>query len=290
MTTQRHTICPARNSWNRVHGKTVLAIALALTVAMPFAGSAGGDPRDPGEAPKSPGEVLHLGVEVREVLPHDPGAFTQGLLWSEGRLYESTGQFGESSLRRVDPATGRVEKEVSLAPELFGEGLALVDDRLIQLTWHSGVAVVYDAESFEEIDRYSYPGEGWGLCYDGYRLYMSDGTASLSLRDRGSFEEVGRLEVTLEGRPLRALNELECAEGWIYANVYQTDAIVRIDPHSGEVRAVIDAADLLSPEERPAVDVLNGIAYRSDKGRFLLTGKYWPSIFEVDFTPRASRP
>lgn len=259
-------------------------------MAAPFAGSAGGGPRDTGEASKSQSEVLRMGVQVQAVLPHDPGAFTQGLLWSEGRLYESTGEYGESSLRKVDPATGRVEQEVSLASDQFGEGLALVDDRLIQLTWQNGVALVYDADSFEEIQRYSYQGEGWGLCYDGYRLYMSDGTASLSLRDRESFEEVGRLQVTLEGRPLGALNELECAEGWIYANVYQTDVIVRIAPHSGEVQAVIDAADLLSPEERPAAGVLNGIAYRGDNSRFLLTGKYWPSIFEVDFTPPASRP
>jgi len=290
VTTQRLTSGPTKTSCDSVRGGTVFAIVLALTMAMPFVGSAGGDPPDPREASTSPSEVLRLGVQVREVLPHDPGAFTQGLLWSEGRLYESTGEYGESSLRRVDPETGLVEKEVSLSPELFGEGLALVDDRLIQLTWHRGEALVYDLESFEEIDRYSYPGEGWGLCYDGHRLFMSDGSDSLSLRDRESFEEVDRLQVTLNGRPLAALNELECAEGWIYANVYQTDAIVRIDPHNGEVRAVINAADLLGPEDRPAAGVLNGIAYRADKSLFLLTGKYWPSMFEVDFTPLAFRP
>jgi glutamine cyclotransferase len=290
VTTQRQTGSLTQTTWDCGSPRTVLAVAVALTMATSFVGSACAEPRDPGETQTLESEVLRLGVQVREVLPHDPGAFTQGLLWGDGRLYESTGEYGKSSLRRVDPATGRIEKEVSLPPDLFGEGLALVDDRLIQLTWQGGVALVYDLESFEEIGRYSYQGEGWGLCYDGHRLYMSDGTASLSLRDSESFEEMDRLRVTLEGRPLGALNELECAEGWIYANVYQTDTIVRIDPRSGEVRAVVNAANLLSPKERPAADVLNGIAYRGDRSSFLLTGKYWPSMFEVDFTPLASRP
>lgn len=290
MTTVWPTRCRSQGGWSSVGAGTLFALAAALAIATPFVGSAGGEPLDLRETPASPTEVLRLVAQVREVLPHDPGAFTQGLLWSGGRLYESTGEYGKSSLRMVDPATGMVDKKVSLAPDLFGEGLALVDDRLIQLTWQRGVALVYDVESFEEVDRHSYQGEGWGLCYDGYRLYMSNGTATLSLRDGDSFDELERLQVTLEGRPVGALNELECAEGWIYANVYQTDIIVRIDPHDGEVRAVINAAGLLGPEERAAADVLNGIAYRGDRSSFLLTGKYWPSMFEVDFTPQASRP
>ena len=235
-------------------------------------------------------KVLRQGVQVLRVYPHDPQAFTQGLLWHEGRLLESTGEYGRSALRRVEPSTGAIEQEVSLSPDLFGEGLALVDDRLIQLTWRRGMALVYDAESFEELARLPYEGEGWGLCYDGHRLFMSDGSSTLAVRDPQSFEQLSRLQVTLEGRPLGALNELECAEGWVFANVYRTDFIVRIDPHSGEVRAVIDASDLLAPEERQGTDVLNGIAYRSDNNSFLLTGKNWPKLFEVDFTPLASRP
>jgi glutamine cyclotransferase len=244
----------------------------------------------PAGPPSSSSEVLRLGVEVLDVLPHDPGAFTQGLLWSEGRLYESTGEYGKSSLRRVDPATGEVEKSVSLPAELFGEGLALVDGKLIQLTWRRGLALVYDAESFVEVDRFTYEGEGWGLCYDGHRLFMSNGTPILSIRDPESFEVSERLQVTFGGRPVGALNELECADGWVYANVYQTDMIVRIDPFNGEVRALIDAAGLLGTEERLAADVLNGIAYRNDKGSFLVTGKYWPKMFEVEFTPLGSLP
>lgn len=290
MTLRQRAKRPIRLNSSSIPVRSVLVFAVVLALVLPFGGPAESVTRDPSEARTEQAEVLRLGVKVREVLPHDPGAFTQGLLWHDGRLYESTGEFGSSSVRRIDPATGTVEQEISLADDLFGEGLALVDERLIQLTWQRGVALVYDLGTFEEIDRYSYDGEGWGLCYDGYRLYMSNGTATLSIRDRESFDEVDRLQVTLEGRPLGDLNELECAEGWIYANVYQTDAIVRIDPLSGEVRAVIHAAELLSPEERAAADVLNGIAYRSDTSSFLLTGKYWPSIFEVEFTPLASRP
>ncbi len=290
MITERRTWRPAQAVFDAAHRGAVVALIAVVLIATPFAGMAGGSPPDASEATADTGEVLRLGVRVREVLPHDSGAFTQGLLWSEGRLYESTGEYGKSSVRRVDPKTGTIEKQASLPADLFGEGLALVGDRLVQLTWRRGLALVYDLESLEEVDRYSYQGEGWGLCNDGYRLYMSNGTATLSLRDRDSFEELARLQVTLEGRPVGALNELECAEGWIYANVYQTDIIVRIDPHNGEVRAVIDAAGLLSPEERAAADVLNGIAYRGDRSSFLLTGKYWPSMFEVDFTPQEFRP
>lgn len=283
MTTERRSKRRTHTCNTAVLKGGVLASAIVMTLMLPLAACAE-------ERSAAPGEVLRLGVQVREVFPHDTNAFTQGLLWSEGRLYESTGEYGESSLRRVEPVSGDVEKQVSLPADMFGEGLALVDDRLIQLTWQRGVALVYDLETFEEIDRYSYQGEGWGLCDDGYRLFMSNGTATLSLRNRDSFEEVDQLQVTLEGRPLGALNELECAEGWVYANVYQTDVIVRIDPQTGEVRAFINARDLLSPEEEAAAEVLNGIAYRSDTSSFLLTGKYWPSMFEVEFTPLASRP
>ena len=288
MTSERRHGRPNRHNHRSPCGSGVVCAALAL--ALSLASWVEGNPGGPSGAATESGEVLRLGVRVREVMPHDPGAFTQGLLWSEGRLYESTGEYGSSSLRRVDPASGAVEKKVDLASDLFGEGLALVGERLIQLTWKRGVALVYDVETFEEVDRYSYEGEGWGLCYDGHRLFMSDGSGSLSVRDRDSFEELTRLQVSLEGRPLGALNELECAEGWIYANVYQTDAIVRIDPLSGEVRAVILVAGLLSPEERAAADVLNGIAYRGDNNSFLLTGKHWPAMFEVEFIPLASRP
>ncbi|MEE8277111.1 MAG: glutaminyl-peptide cyclotransferase [Thermoanaerobaculia bacterium] len=227
--------------------------------------------------------VLRLRAEVRSVRPHDPEAFTQGLLWYQGKLYESTGQYGTSSLRRIDPATGQVEQSVKLADDLFAEGLARVGERLIQLTWRAGRAIVYDLPRLEEVGRLEYTGEGWGLCFDGQRLVMSNGTDTLTLRDPESFRETGRLQVTLEGRPVRHLNELESAEGWIYANVWQSEAILRIDPSTGAVRARIDASGLLSPAERARVGILNGIAYEPLSATFLLTGKLWPKLFEVVF-------
>jgi glutamine cyclotransferase len=216
--------------------------------------------------------------------PHDPQAFTQGLIFDRGQFLESTGQYGPSELRRVELESGRVLARVPLAASLFGEGLALVGDRLIQLTWQEGRALVYDAASFAPIAEWRYPGEGWGLTYDGRRLVMSDGSDTLTFRDPQTFAPSGRLRVTLDGAPLTALNELEWAEGSIWANVWQTDRIVRIDPDSGRVTAVVDASGLLPPEQRIGADVLNGIAYDAHTRRFYLTGKLWPKVFEVEWT------
>ncbi len=227
--------------------------------------------------------AARLRVEVQRGLPHDPRAFTQGLVLVNGELYESVGRYGRSAVRRLDRETGEVLAETALPPELFGEGLAAVGERLIQLTWREGVAIVYDRRTLAEEGRLRYDGEGWGLCDDGRRLYQSDGSANLTVRHRESFAELERLAVTLDGRPLDRLNELECAEGWIYANVFGSDQIVRIDPLSGRVAAVIDASGLLTPRQRRAADVLNGIAFDPASGRFLVTGKLWPRMFEVEF-------
>lgn len=227
----------------------------------------------------------HLGVQVLAAMPHDPAAFTQGLVWHAGELLESTGQYGASTLRRVDPETGEVRQRVTLEDELFGEGLARIGDRLIQLTWREEKALVWSLDAFEPLARFAYDGPGWGLCYDGRRLVMSDGSEFLTLRDPRTFAVQGRLRVTMDDRPLRNLNELECAEGWIFANVIPTEYIVRIDPTSGRVSALIDASGLLTAAERSGgVDVLNGIAHNPDRGTFYITGKYWPRMFEVVFT------
>jgi glutaminyl-peptide cyclotransferase len=230
-----------------------------------------------------PRPVERLRVRVLAVHPHDTTSFTQGLVWHDGSLYESTGQYGASRLRRVDPASGEVLQEEALPPELFGEGLARVEDRLIQLTWKNRRGVVYDLATLERIGEVAYETEGWGLCHDGAELWMSDGSSFLTRRDPRSFAEYGRVEVTHQGTPVVLLNELECAEGWIYANVLDADSILRIDPASGEVRATIDAAGLLTPGERAVSDVLNGIAYDPRSEVFYLTGKYWPRLFEVRF-------
>ena len=227
-----------------------------------------------------------LAIEELERLPHDSDAFTQGLLLEGGMLYESTGLYGRSSLREVDPRSGEVVRIRHLDDSLFGEGLALVGDRLIQLTWRAGTALVYELETFEQVGSFRYQGEGWGLCFDGDVLWMSDGTSTLFARDPATFEVRDRLSVTLEGEPLARLNELECVGPHVYANVWQTDNLVRIDKESGRVDAVIDASTLLSPQLRavlPPDAVLNGIAFDPDNERFLITGKLWPAIYVVRF-------
>ncbi len=228
--------------------------------------------------------VLELVPRVIAEYPHDPAAFTQGLVWHQGRLYESTGEYGASTLRRVRLETGEVERRVELPGDLFGEGLARVGERLIQLTWREGVARVYALDSFELTAEHAYAGEGWGLCFDRVELVRSDGTSTLTFHDPGSFAPLRRREVTLNGRPVMYLNELECVEDAIYANVFQTDSIVRIDPVSGAVTARVDASELRAGLGAGA-GVLNGIAYREETATFLLTGKNWPSVFEAVFLP-----
>ena len=229
------------------------------------------------------GKVERLRARVLRSFPHDPEAYTQGLLWDRGFLFESTGRYGESSLRTWRPEDKGLQAKVHLPAGLFGEGLAQVGERLIQLTWRAELALVYDRESLARIDQWTYEGEGWGLCFDGDRLVMSDGSAFLTFRDAETFGVLERREVRLQGRVVGNLNELECAEGWIYANVYQTDEIVRVDPRDGKVTAVVDASGLLSSSERAQAEVLNGIAYEPDTETFFLTGKLWPRIFQVVF-------
>ena len=226
-----------------------------------------------------------LRVRVVQRHDHDTQAFTQGLLWHDGVFYESTGLEGRSSVRRVS-IDGTVQAQVDLDDELFAEGLARVGDELFQITWQNEVAFVYDLTTLERKREYSYEGEGWGLCYDGTHLVMSDGSATLVFRDPESFEIQRRVEVTRIGRPVRFLNELECVDGAVYANVWQREQIVRIDPQSGAVTATINAHGLLDRTERRAADVLNGIAWIPDRNRFVLTGKLWPALFEVEFVPR----
>jgi glutaminyl-peptide cyclotransferase len=233
------------------------------------------------------GQTLTRAVpEVLATYPHDPQAFTQGLLLADGLFYESTGLYGASTLREVVPETGEVLRQYRLPREYFAEGLELVDDRLIQLTWKEEVALVYRRDTFEQIDTLTYEGDGWGLCYDGEALIMSDGSATLTHRDPETFAVLGTTQVTLSGRPLEALNELECVEGFVYANVWQEDLIVKIDA-DGRVVQEIDASSLLSPAERARLGqnaVLNGIAYNPETETFFITGKLWPQLFEVRFT------
>ncbi len=231
-----------------------------------------------------PGEAAErLRVKVLASYPHDAGAFTQGLQMEGDILYESTGLEGLSSLRRVDPRTGKVLKKVDLESNLFGEGLTRLDTRLVQLTWQNGIAIVWDAATFTELERWRYHGEGWGLAYDGNQLILSDGSSWLSFRDPSDFSVQGRVEVKLDGLPIDNLNELEFAEGKLYANIWGREEIVRIDPLTGKVEAVIEAKNLLKPNERVGAEVLNGIAWDATTKTFWITGKRWPKMFQVVF-------
>ncbi|MBN1865737.1 glutaminyl-peptide cyclotransferase [Candidatus Sumerlaeota bacterium] len=220
--------------------------------------------------------------------PHDTKAYTQGLLFRDGRLFEGTGLRGASSVREVDLETGKVLRIHRLEDRYFGEGLALWQDRLVQLTWQSGVGFVYDRDTFVPKGDFSYSGEGWGLTHDGKRLIMSDGTSTLRFLDPETFAVVGSIRVQDGRRPVPRLNELEYLRGEIWANVWQTDRIARIDPETGRVLGWIDLAGLLDRRNPAAAgaEVLNGIAYDADRGRIFVTGKRWPLLFEIEIRPR----
>jgi glutamine cyclotransferase len=232
---------------------------------------------------QSPSEVQWIDYEVLLTLPHDSAAYTQGLLFHNQFLWESTGRYGQSTVRKVDGRTGQVVQRAALDESLFGEGLALVGNELIQLTWQSGMALVYDLDSLRVRRTLRYQGEGWGLCYDGRELVMSNGSDTLYMRNPQSFEVVRALAVTDRGIGLRQLNELECVGDRVYANVYQEDRVVEIDKESGRVLRAIDGSRLrlLSGIPRDADHVLNGIAYDSSTSSFLLTGKLWPHVYVI---------
>jgi len=222
------------------------------------------------------------GYEIVAEYPHDARAYTQGLFWHQGHLYEGTGRYGTSWLRKVDPETGEVLQQTSLPPEYFGEGVALFGDRIYQLTWLARRGFVYDAATFEQVGEFAYDTEGWGLTTDGVHLILSDGSDSLFFLDPGSQEVVRTLRVHADGRPVRDLNELEYIGGLVYANVWHSDFILKIEPDSGEVVGRIDLSALLAGERpRDAEAVLNGIAYNPNSGHLFVTGKLWPKMFEI---------
>jgi glutaminyl-peptide cyclotransferase len=232
----------------------------------------------------SRGALAQIAVpKIEAVYPHDSGAFTQGLEVFEGKLYESTGLNGRSTVRRVELTTGVVEKNHALEQSLFGEGMTRVDRTLIQLTYTTGAAIVYDIDTFAEIKRFTYMGQGWGLCYDGTDLLMTNGSDKLVFRDPATFEVRREVTVRLNGTAVDSLNELECVGSLVYMNQWKTDNIFRVDKASGNVLTTIDGSMLLTAEEKKNADVLNGIAYDASKRRFYLTGKNWPKLFEVSF-------
>lgn len=224
-----------------------------------------------------------VAMRVVDTRPHDETAFTQGLEFYGERLFESRGLRGSSGLTEIDPSNGEVLRDIPLATQFFGEGITIVDDTVMQLTWTSGKAFVYDIETLSLVEQFEYDGEGWGLCFDGVFLYMSDGNDSLTLRDPETFEVTGSLQVTSDLVSVNRLNELECVDEHIYANMWQTNTIIAINKASGHVEKVIDASNLQTYEGVSDANVLNGIAYNKESDSFLLTGKLWPIMFEVVF-------
>jgi glutamine cyclotransferase len=234
-----------------------------------------------------PGSNLpRFGYHVVHVYPHDPNAFTQGLQYLDGVLYEGTGLNGRSSIRLVKLETGEVLQKRDVPSEHFGEGITVFKSQIFELTWQSKVAFVYDKTSFAPKERYAYTGEGWGLTHDGTSLIMSDGTSELRFLDPATFTERRRIKVTAGGAPVAQLNELEYVKGEIFANIWQTDAVARIDPATGHVTGYIDLSGLLTNAERARTDVLNGIAYDAEHDRLFVTGKLWPKLFEITLVKR----
>ena len=227
-----------------------------------------------------------MSYAIINAFPHDSEAYTQGLIYLDGFLYESTGLYGESSLRKVALETGKVLQQIDLSPEYFGEGLTDWQNVLIQLTWRENTGFVYTRDDFSLITSFNYPTEGWGLTHDGQRLIMSDGSSKLYFLDPDTFLVTGSVNVTYQGEDITRLNELEFIKGEVYANIYQTDDIVRIDPETGEVLGWIDLSGLLPDEERTSqTDVLNGIAYDAAQDRLFVTGKLWPKLYEIQLIP-----
>lgn len=225
--------------------------------------------------------VKEYGIEVVAEYPHDTGSYTQGLFFQDGEMYESTGQFGLSTFRQVEVATGKALRKLEFTDEYFIEGSVMFEGNLYVLTWTNRKAFVYDAQTLEYKSTWKYPREGWGITHDGKNLIASDGSANLYFMDK-NFAPMRKVTVKLEGRPVRFLNELEYIDGKIWANVYTTDSIVIINPKDGNVEGLIDCAGLLPRELYTAdTDVLNGIAYDKEQDRIFLTGKNWPKLYEV---------
>jgi len=227
-------------------------------------------------------DIPQYGYQVVHTYPHDPTAYTQGLLYLDGFLYEGTGEYSRSSIRKVRLETGEVLQKRSIADAYFGEGIVNWNGRLIEITWQTNIGFVYDLASFQPEREFHYQGEGWGLTQDGKRIIMSDGTAHLRFWDPETLRETGSVAVTADGEPVPEINELEWVKGEVYANIYTTDRIARINPATGKVVGWIDLTGLLSPADRTGdTDVLNGIAYDAKTDRLFVTGKNWPKLFEI---------
>lgn len=263
---------------------------IVLVAFSAIACSCGGATQKRSNSDKKGGEITHYTFRIVAELPHSTSDYTQGFLYADGLFWEGTGGYGESQIKRYNPANGEPLKSAKLSRNYFGEGITLFGDKLYQLTWRKGKAFVYDKESFKLLREYSYEGEGWGLTTDGTNLYMSDGTDRITLRNPANFEPIGSFSVTIGGRKATNLNELEWIGGELWANVYLSDTILRIDPKTGKVVGIIDLTGLQSPNDINLynTDVLNGIAHDPATGRIWLTGKNWNKIYQVEILPKGN--
>jgi glutamine cyclotransferase len=260
----------------------VLAL-MGITMMLPLVAASGtGAPLAQGRA----GDVPVFTYHIVNIYPHDRTAFTQGLQYVDGVLYEGTGLEGQSTIRKVKLETGQVLQQRRLDSRYFGEGIVVWKKSLIQLTYTTEIGFVYDLATFDRLKAFNYTGEGWGLTQDGKRLIMSDGSSSLRFLDPETLKETGRLQVKDGARPVSNLNELEFVKGEILANVWQTNRIARISPQTGRVTGWIDLSGLLDPHDAAGVDVLNGIAYDAAGDRLFVTGKLWPKLFEIRIAGR----
>ena len=265
-------------------------LVLATVLALASCRRGGSETANVASIPASPvsdgtsatSPVARYTYEVVKAWPHDREAFTQGLVFRDGNFIESTGLNGRSTLREVQLESGRVLKQVTVPPEYFAEGVAVIGGDLFQLTWQNRKGFIYDVDTFQLRKEFTYEGEGWGLTTDGKSLILSDGTSQIRFIDPVTFSVTRTISVTMDGKPVDRLNELEYIRGQIFANVWQTDDVIRIDPATGIVRGVIDFSGLLAPQDRaPDTDVLNGIAYDAKNDRLFVSGKRWPRVFEV---------
>ncbi len=239
---------------------------------------------------QDPHAFVYYDYRVINSYPHDENAFTQGLFFDDGILFESTGQLGQSSVRKVDLKTGKILERIDLPDTIFGEGIALADGKIVTLSWRAKKGFVYDKQSLSLTGEFSYDTEGWGITHDGTQFIMSDGSATLQMLDTKTLAVTKTLDITFRGKPISRLNELEWIDGEIFANVWQTNAIMRIDPLTGIVTSVIDLRGLLSDEDKTSkTNVLNGIAYDAEKKRLFVTGKNWPKLFEIELIERTTK-
>ncbi|MCK5559032.1 MAG: glutaminyl-peptide cyclotransferase [Thermoplasmata archaeon] len=235
---------------------------------------------------ETPISAYNYTYNITNIYPHDKDAFTQGLVFENGVLYEGTGLWGQSSLRKVQLETGEIDQIHKLSSKYFGEGITIYKDKIIQLTWQSNVGFVYDKTNFELLQEFTYPTEGWGITHDGEQLIMSDGSHTLYFLNPETFEQIGTINVSDNNRSVSLLNELEYINGEIYANIWYNDSIIKIDPETGNVTGRIDLTGLINPEDyNHTVNVLNGIAYDAENKRLFVTGKQWPKLFEIELVP-----